>query len=254
MVSIVIIALGLAIGSFLNVCIYRIQNNQSVVAPRSFCPKCQHTLSVWENIPIFSFIILRGKCSQCHSPISKRYIIVEIITAILFYLLYLRFDSIYDIFVYGFFTCLIVIITFIDLDTKLIPNKLLLIGLIPAVYPIIKNGYHYWDNYLIGGLGLGLGFFVIGYVGKLILKEDSMGMGDVKFAALIGLMLGWQQGLLVTGIAFFSAAALILILSMIGKIGFRQKLPFAPFLSFGTIISILYGPVIIHWYLGLISF
>ena len=254
MISIVIIALGLAIGSFLNVCIYRLQNNQSVVTPRSFCPKCKHALSVWENIPIFSFLILKGKCSHCNSKISKRYIIVEIITATLLYLLYLRYNSIYDIFIYGIFTCLIVIITFIDIDTKTIPNKLLLLGLILAVYPFIKNGYNYWDNYLIGGLGLGLGFFLIGYVGKLILKEDSMGMGDVKFAALIGLILGWQHGLLVTGIAFLSAAALILTFSLFGKIGFRQKLPFAPFLSFGTIISILWGSAIIQWYLRLISF
>jgi prepilin signal peptidase PulO-like enzyme (type II secretory pathway) len=130
---------------------------------------------------------------------------------------------------------------------------MLLIGLIPGVYPLLKYGINSWDIYILGGIVMGLGFFTIGFIGKLLMREDSMGMGDVKYAGLIGLILGWQQGLLVTAIAFFSAALLILLSLPFGRVVLRQKIPFAPFLSFGVIISIFWGSSIISWYINFIT-
>ena len=250
-----IIVFGLMVGSFLNVCIYRIPRGESIVFPRSHCPKCNYQLKAWENIPVLSFILLGGRCNSCNTRISYRYIIVEVLTALIFILMYDRFGLTGEFVVSVFLLSLIVIITFIDLDHQIIPNKLLLVCLIPTAYILILDSLkgpgifsgilsHIW-----GALGLGLGFLFIGLFGEFIFKKESMGMGDVKYAALIGLILGWQKGLLASAIAFFSATILLIIFLLLGKVSLGQRVPFGPFLSLGVFVTILWGSNIIHWYL-----
>ncbi|MCH8011323.1 MAG: prepilin peptidase [Candidatus Marinimicrobia bacterium] len=249
-----IIGFGLMVGSFLNVCIYRIPRGESIVFPRSHCPKCNHQIKAWENIPVLSFILLGGRCNSCNTRISYRYIIVEVLTALIFILMYDRFGLTGEFVVSVFLLSLIVIITFIDLDHQIIPNKLLLVCLIPTAYILILDSLkgpgifsgilsHIW-----GALGLGLGFLFIGLFGEFIFKKESMGMGDVKYAALIGLILGWQEGLVASAIAFFSAAILLILFLLLGKVSMGQRIPFGPFLSLGVFVSILWGSNIIDWY------
>ena len=245
---ILVIILGLVIGSFLNVCIYRIQRNQSIIKPGSKCPACDHKLKYWENIPILSYLFLRGKCSDCNTRISLRYPLVELITSIVFLLLYYTFGYTIETFLFCILFCIVIIITFIDIDIQLIPDKLLILCLIPTtIYIILTDLNDIWI-YLIGAIGLSGGFLLVGYLGKLIYKEDSMGMGDVKYAFILGLLLGWKNGLLAVGIAFISAAIIIIFLFIFKKLTPRQRIPFGPFMSIGLLAALVWGNKIINWY------
>jgi len=248
MLFILVVIYGLMVGSFLNVCIYRIPKGESIVKPRSRCPHCRHQLTVWENIPVFSYLFLRGKCSSCKAPISPRYALVEILTAAVFAVVYWQFGLTLDFFFFTVFLCLVIVITFIDLDHQIIPNQLLLIGIIPGLYPLFRDGWDAYKLYLIGALALGLGFYAIAVFGQLAFRKESMGMGDIKYAALIGLTLGWQSGIVATALAFVSASVLFLFLMPFKKITFGQRIPFGPFLSLGTFFALIWGPDIIQWY------
>jgi leader peptidase (prepilin peptidase)/N-methyltransferase len=237
---ILVIILGLAVGSFLNVCIYRIQRNQSIIKPRSKCPVCDHRLKNWENIPILSYLFLRGKCSNCNTRISLRYPLVELLTSIVFLLLYYTFGYTVETFLFCILLCIVIIITFIDIDVQLIPNKLLVLCLVPTTIYIMLTGFNNIWIHLIGAIGLSGGFLLVGYLGKLIYKEDSMGMGDVKYAFVIGLLLGWKNGLLAVGIVLF--------LFIFKKLTPRQRIPFGPFMSIGLLVALVCGNKIINWY------
>jgi leader peptidase (prepilin peptidase)/N-methyltransferase len=187
-------------------------------------------------------------------PISLRYPLVEILTALVLVLLFQQYGLSPGFIFTAAFVFLVIIIAFIDIDKQIIPNGLLLIGLIPALYPMFTNGFEGSLPYVLGGIGLGLSFFMIGFLGKIIMKQESMGMGDVKYAALIGLFLGWKLGLLAAGLAFIIAALLIVILLPTGKMTMGERIPFGPFLSLGTVIAILWGPSLIQGYIKLIVY
>ena len=250
MIIILIIVIGLIIGSFLNVCIYRLQKHENIAQPRSHCPNCKHQLKLWENVPVLSYLLLRGKCSNCKVKISFRYPLVEVLTALVFFVIYYYFDiSVETISLIVFFS-IVIIITFIDIDIQLIPNKLLVIGILPIISYILISQPNLYFNHIIGATLLALLFLVIGYIGKLIYKVDSMGMGDVKYAAVIGLLLGWEKGILAFIIAFFSAAVIIVIVSLYKKLSPKQRIAFGPFLSIGCFVAFFWGENILNWYLG----
>jgi leader peptidase (prepilin peptidase)/N-methyltransferase len=250
MIIILIIVIGLIIGSFLNVCIYRLQKHISISKPRSYCPNCKYQLKIWENIPVLSFLLLRGKCSNCKIRISLRYPLVEILTALVFVVIYYYFDITIETLSLIVFFSIVIIITFIDIDVKLIPNNLLIISILPIFVFIFINQSSLYLSHIIGAILLASLFLIIGYFGKLIYKVDSMGMGDVKYAAVIGLLLGWEKGILAFIIAFFSAAAIIVIVSMFKKLSRKQRIPFGPFLSIGCFVAFFWGTNILNWYLG----
>lgn len=250
MIITLVIVLGLVIGSFLNVCIYRLQKNESISKPRSHCPNCKHQLKVWENIPVISYLLLRGKCSNCNIRISLKYPLVEMLTALVFSIIYYYFDISIETFLLMMFFSIVIIITFIDIDVQLIPNNLLIISILPIIAFILINQSNSYLNHINGAVLLALLFLIIGYVGKLIYKVDSMGMGDVKYAGVIGLLLGWEKGILAFVIAFFSAAAIIVIMSMYKKLSRKQRIPFGPFLSIGCFVAFFWGAEIMNWYLG----
>ena len=249
MIEIFMIVFGLAVGSFLNVCIYRLPKGLSISKPRSRCLKCNHQLKFWENVPLLSYIFLRGKCSNCHTRISLRYPLIEILTSIIFLLLYSYYGFSINVLLLCVFFSIVIVITFIDIDTQLIPNKLLMFGLIPvSIYIILPGLSNIWMH-LLGAIGLGGLIFLFGYIGKLIYKEDSIGMGDVKYAFVIGLLLGWRSGFLAIVISFLSAAIIIFVLFIQKKLKSRQKIPFGPFMSIGLLIALIWDDKIIDWYL-----
>ena len=249
MIEILLIVLGLAIGSFLNVCIYRMPKHISISIPRSTCPKCEYQLKFWENIPVLSYLFLRGKCSNCNAKISLRYPLIEILTTLIFLLLYCYYGLTIQTLLLCVLFSTVIIITFIDIDVQLIPNELIIIGLIPvSIYIIIPGLSNIWMH-LLGAVCLSGLFLLIGYIGKILYKEDSMGMGDVKYAFVIGLLLGWKSGILAFGISFISAAILIFIYLVTKKLKSRQKIPFGPFMSIGLLIALIWGDKIIEWYL-----
>jgi len=248
--TILIILIGLVVGSFLNVCIYRIPNKMSIVKPRSKCTNCDHQIKSWENIPIISYLFLGGKCSNCETKISIRYPLVEALHAAIYYIIFIHFGLSIQFAIIAILFSVVVVLTFIDIDFQILPNTLLIITLIPVILFIVLYRIDYIIDHLIGSFILFLIFLLIGYVGKLVYKVDSMGMGDVKYAAVIGLFLGWKLGLLAFIISFFSAALLILFLSISGKIKRKQRLAFGPFLSIGLFVAFFWGQKIIVWYLG----
>ena len=148
------------------------------------------------------------------------------------------------------FFSLVIVITFIDIDVQLIFNNLLIVSLIPIIaFIIIDNSLSYF-NHIVGAVLLALVFYLIGYIGRLIYKVDSMGMGDVKYAAVIGLLLGWEKGIITFVVAFFSAAVIIVIISLYKKVSGKQRIPFGPFLSIGCFVAFFWGIDILNWYLG----
>lgn len=250
-VHLLLIISGLMVGSFLNVCIYRIPLKLSIIAPRSHCTTCDHVLSARENIPVFSYLVLRGRCSSCHERISPRYPLVELLTVLVFLLVYARFGWSATFIIHLVFAALLIVITFVDLDHLIIPNGFLLFGILPGLVLVYLNRDQA-HTYLIGALGLGAGFYLIGILGNFLFKKESLGMGDVKYVALIGLMLGWANGLVAVFAAFVSALLVIAVLLPFGKVAFTQKIPFGPFLSLGAFIGFLAGDTIIHWYLTMV--
>ena len=171
---------GAAIGSFLNVCIFRIPAKKSIVKPLSQCPHCHHPIRIWDNIPILSFILLRAKCRDCGAKISWRYPLVEFITAVLALLLFMKFGLTLHFLVFFIFVAVLIVITFIDLDHQIIPDILSLPGIpvffLAAIF-IVKVP---WHEALIGLLIGGGVLFLIAFVYELITKREGMGGGDIK--------------------------------------------------------------------------
>ena len=251
--SIVIIAiiflLGLVFGSFFSVCIYRLPRKQSIMWPNSHCTNCDALIKPWDNIPLISFFFLRGKCRNCDSKISWRYPLVEAITGLLFVALYLKFGLTTQIIAWVVLAALLIVITFIDIEFQLILNKItipgLVLGAILSWFLIPLNLYDIGLGLLVGG-GL---LIAIAYLGKFLFGKESMGMGDVKMAAMIGVFIGAKGialslffGFLVAGIFSFTGMAL-------KKLERSSYVPFGPFIAAGTLLYIFLGEQIIVWYL-----
>lgn len=247
------IVLGLIIASFLNVCADRLPVDRSIVKPPSHCDSCNRRLSVRDLIPIFSYLFTRGKCRYCGAKIPLRVLLVEIGTAVIFGLLFWRFGLTIAFGYKAFFSCIFILIFVTDLEHGLILNKVIYPSLaIALVFTIVMSAvYSYWPltfESLIGAAGGFILFFLI-----VILSRGGMGFGDVKMAALIGLVLGWKSGLvgILLGIIIGGIVAIVLlILRMKGR---KQAIPFGPFLSIGAIIAMFYGSVMWQWYANLIG-
>lgn len=251
------IIFGLIIGSFLNVLIYRIPNQMSIISPASHCPNCQHSIAWYDNIPIISYIILKGKCRYCKQNISSRYLVVELLNASL-WVLALHYYQITELFFLSIIVIsLLIVIAFIDLDKMIIPDSLNLSILIIGVLSIVlkKN----FSNILLItqidqliGLVIGLILLLIVVFIDKIFKKEVMGGGDIKLIGAIGLFLGWQLVLL--GIILGSMiGTLIELPQRLVKIKKESEpFPFGPYLVIGFLIAMYVGPSIINWYIHLI--
>lgn len=238
---------GTIIGSFLNVVIYRLPRNESIVYPPSHCTKCKSELKPYDLVPVFSYIILKGRCRYCGDKISIRYPIVELITGLIYLILFIYFGISIKSLSYAFLVSLLIVITFIDIEHKIIPNKIILIGLIAgAVFRVLMFNYGVWD-YIVG-------FFLGGGVLLLIslLSGGGMGGGDIKLMALIGLFVGWKLTISTLFIAVLLGAVGGIILIALKIKTRKDYIPFGPYISIACIISILYGYDLLNLYIKLI--
>ena len=246
--SVTIFLFGLIIGSFINVCIYRIPRGESVISPGSHCPSCQTSVRFYDNIPLLSFLLLRGRCRSCKTPISLRYPAVELFHAIGYVVILHYFGPSLEAGVYALFFSSLVAITFIDLSHQIIPDRIslpgIVLGLLFASTVLPTGPVNAFLGFLIGG-----GFFyLIAILALFFLKKEGMGGGDIKLAAMIGAFLGWQKLLLTVFLASLlgSVIGITLILS---KLRSRQDLiPFGPFLAAGAMIALFWGNDLLHWY------
>ena len=241
MIEIFIFCLGAIIGSFLNVCIYRIPKDYSLIVPSSFCPNCKSPIKWFDNIPLISYIILGGKCRNCKEKISIRYLIVELINAILFVLLYKKFglslEFLSNIVLFSF----LIVIAFIDLEYQLIFDitSFPLIG-IGFIFSLILPG---WSliNSLIGMLVGAVTLLIVGYLSIVFFKKEGMGLGDVKLAAGIGTFLGWKGVLLTLILSFFLGAIIGGILILLHKKKMSGYIPFGPFIALSNILVVFFN-------------
>jgi len=255
--TIVFALFGTTIGSFLNVCIDRLPTGESLIFyPRSHCATCQHPLSAKDLIPVFSYLWLRGHCHYCQAPIPRRLLLVEIISGLLFALTYLRYDLSAQFAVTSLYCCLFLLLGVIDLEHKLILNKIVypaaVVALIISIFlpqPGITDISLPWPEIINGIIGgaVGLVFLLI----PALISKGGMGWGDVKMAALIGLVTGFPLVLvaLLLGIISGGLVAGMLLLLKIKKR--KDAIPFGPFLSLATIATLLWGSEILNWYLGI---
>lgn len=247
-IQILILILGLAIGSFLNVCIYRIPIEKSIAFPPSHCPKCEHKLSLIDLIPVLGYLINGGKCRYCKEKISLQYPIVELITAVVFLFLFGRFGiSIYFL-KYAVLTSLLIVVTFIDLKTQEIPDGLIIFGLIAG---LLFNLYDIKANMIQGVLGfmLGGGAFLI----IAIATSGAMGGGDIKLMAVLGLFFGWRLIILISLLSFVLGAIISLILIAAKIKGRKDYIPFGPFIAAAALVAIFYGQQILQLYMQSIA-
>jgi leader peptidase (prepilin peptidase)/N-methyltransferase len=243
---------GLFIGSFLNVCIYRIQKEESVVWPSSHCPRCGKSLKPWDNIPVISFLVLKGRCRYCAEPISLRYPVVEILSALLAVGMLYRFGPTASFLIYYLWACVLLIITFIDLDIQIIPDRFSLGGIAAGLVAVYWLPLTYKDALL--GLFLGGGLLLAIIYGYYFLtKKEGMGGGDVKLLAMIGVFTGWQ-GVLFTVFTSSLVGTLVGIpYGLINKGTLKTAIPFGPFLALGALIYVFWGQQVIYWYFGLMG-
>ena len=253
LLAIVCGGVGLAVGSFLNVVIYRVPRKESIVRPRSHCPACGVQLADRDNVPVVSWLVLRGRCRSCHARISVRYPIVELATAGLFIAAAVRFGASWVVPGYCLFFASLLAISVIDLDHYIVPNRIVYPTLFATV-PLMLGAAglsHQWTAFghaALGGLAGFLGFFVIH-----LISPRGMGFGDVRLAGVIGVYLGWLgYGHLAVGLflAFLSASVVGIGLMITRVRGRRDAVPFAPFMAVGAIAAVLWGHQIIHLYRG----
>lgn len=238
---------GTIIGSFLNVVIYRLPRNESIVYPSSHCTKCKNELKPYDLVPIFSYIILKGRCRYCGNKISVKYPLVEIIAGLMYLVLFIYFGFSIEFLLYSFLLSLLIVISFIDIEHKIIPNKIILTGLIVgAIFRVLMFNYGVWD-YVIGFV-LGGGVLLL----ISLLSGGGMGGGDIKLMAMIGLFIGWKLTLLTLFIAALLGAVGGIILIALKIKTRKDYIPFGPYISVACIISILYGYDLLNLYIKFI--
>jgi len=237
---------ALAVGSFLNVVVARLPEKRSLVRPRSACPSCERELGWWENVPLVSYALLRGRCHGCSAPISLRYPIVELTTALLVAACFWRFGLSGDAFVAAFFCAVLVALSAIDVERRILPDRIVLPSTVAVLVAQVALHPDRTVEWIAAGLGASLFLFA-----ALVAYPKGMGMGDVKLALLLGVMLGWEVAV---GLMVGMLAALVLGVVLIARNGMgarKTAIPFGPFLAFGSIVALFAGEQILSAYLGL---
>lgn len=251
-VGTVVFIFGAVIGSFLNVCIYRIPLGLSVVSPPSHCPACKMTIRWYQNVPVFGYLFLRGRCASCGTDISIRYPMVEALTGILFALVWFNLGGLLVIPVYWSFVASMVVISFIDLDHQIIPDVISLPGIVLGFVLSFAVPWLTWQGSLLGILLGGGSLYLVAQIYYFFTKVEGMGGGDVKLLAMIGAFLGWKAVLPVIFLGSLSGAMVGVPLMLVKRAGGKLAIPFGPFLALGAVIYLLFGSLLIDWYIAMV--
>jgi leader peptidase (prepilin peptidase)/N-methyltransferase len=273
MILIYYTALGLVIGSFLNVCIYRIPLGKSVVRPRSACPACGYQIPFYDNIPVLSYLILRGRCRSCKSAISIQYPFVELLTGISFLACALKWDFTGPTFVNSLFLAVTIVLIFTDYHHRILPNVLTLPGTVlgiltspfqdPGLYSDVLAVYSArligsdsaqtflpWTGAVWGAVFGGGMLLVVGMGYQKLRKRQGLGMGDVKMMAMVGAFLGARLAFLTIFAGSLLGLVVGVYLIIFRKQSFQTKLPFGVFLGIGSALALFYGLPLLAWYMG----
>ena len=270
-IDFVVFTFGAVVGSFLNVCIHRMPLDQSIVTPPSHCPHCNERIRWADNIPLFSYLVLGGKCRKCSATISPRYFLVELLTAVLFLLMWLKLTvwaepaphGVYELLkapIYWMVIAGLIVATFIDFEHYIIPNEItfggIIVGLLVSVaYPPLMDASSIPAPLVRSVLGVlvgGLTLLVVATVGELIFRKEAMGMGDVKFLAAIGAFFGWQSTLFTIFVSSLLGGVIGLILVVGSKKGWQSRIPYGPYIALGALLWMYCGNEIMKWYWGYI--
>ena len=263
---------GACVGSFLNVCIYRIPRDESVITPRSHCPHCGAMIPWYLNVPVVSWLALRGKCASCKGPIAFRYTLVELLTAMLFLAVFMKWAApaamhmlpiphaavipIYWVFLAG-----LVLGTFVDFEHFIIPDSVTIGGMaagpvFSALVPVLHSREVWWEGLLSSGIGLAVGFgilFAIAWIGEKAFKKEAMGFGDVKLMGAIGAFLGWKAVLFTVFASSVLGSIVGVLLIAFGGVKLQSRIPFGPYISAGALIWVFCGPAIFEAYMRLLQ-
>lgn len=242
---------GLLWGSFANVVIYRLPNGESVVTPRSRCPKCQTMIAWYDNIPVFSWLFLRGKCRKCKTPISARYPFVEFLTGAIFAAVVHRYGISWLTLEYIIFCWGLIVVSFIDFDHMILPDVFTLSGIVIGLIGAAINPEREFMA-AVWGVVLGGGFlWLIAYAYLLLRKQEGMGGGDIKLLAWIGAVLGWTSVPFVVLASSLLGSVVGILLAMRRGASLKSVIPFGPYLALAAIIYLLGGEQVGLWYIGL---
>jgi leader peptidase (prepilin peptidase) / N-methyltransferase len=264
----VVFVFGLSVGSFLNSVIYRLEKEESFLKGRSYCPECRHLLSFLDLIPVFSFLVLRGKCRYCKKPISWQYPLVELAAGIIFLLIFNyqlsisnqslspNYQTLFSIFYFLIISCFLIIIFVYDLRHYIIPDKVVYPAILVSGIWYLASGIFFGDlakyqilNAIYSAAGAAAFFLFI----VLISRGKWMGVGDIKLAAFMGLILGYPGILVALFLAFFTGAIMGVGLIISGKKKLSSEIPFGPFLTVGTFLAFFWGQSLISWYFDVLA-
>lgn len=257
-ISVFLFLIGLCVGSFLNVCIYRIPLEKSIVFPQSGCPNCKEKLQPKDMIPVLGYLMLKGKCRYCKEPISIQYPIVELITGTIWLIVYLTYGLAVETAALLYLYSILIAVAFIDIKHMIIPDGLVITGLVGGsavfLYHFLYKPFglyqsNLWYTPIIGMLSASGILFIIALIGLLIYGNDgAMGMGDVKLFLPIGLFLGWKLALLALFLSIMIGGIISIILLIFRIKDRKSAIPFGPFIIIATFIAGLYGNQILGWY------
>lgn len=248
---ILVAVFGLCIGSFLNVLIYRTPREKKFWKGRSACPHCDNQLKWYHNIPLFSFLVLGGKCGFCKGPISWRYPLVEFLNALAYGVFFWYYGWTYAFGVAAFLSSALLVVFFVDLEFQIIPDLVTIPGMVvglavsflPGGIGIIQAGI----GLLVGGGSL----YLVAMLGDWLFKKESMGGGDIKLAAMLGAFVGWQKVILIfIGSAGIGAVISIILLAVSSKMREQRLIPFGPFIAIAAMLSIIWGDQLISYYIA----
>ncbi len=255
----VVCFLGLIFGSFANVCIYRMPRNMSVVKPNSHCISCNAFIKWYDNIPIVSYIFLKGKCRRCKSKISLKYPLVEFSCVILFLSMYYLYGFAFMLIPFCLLVFSLLVTTIIDFEFKIIPDEisfmLMIVGFFTSFFnlnlgeTIGQRVLNSFLGFLVGGGSL----FIIAVIGKFIFKKDAMGGGDIKVMAGVGTFIGWDKVLFAIFVASLFGSIVGIILIICKKIGRKQEIPFGPYLALSSFLTLFLSPQMIINYLFMLE-
>ena len=260
---------GAIVGSFLNVCIFRIPLGTSLILPSSSCPQCKTAIKAYDNIPILSYFLLGGRCRYCNASISPRYPLVETMMALFSTFLILKFGLSPSFFIYFIFISSLVVVSFIDLDHRIIPDKISLPGIILGFLASFIKPVEGHNDFLVlyvfkavkGTLNMAtldslLGIFIgggllyaVAVLFYWVTKKEGMGGGDIKLLAMIGAFLGWSSTLFTILVSSLIGSIVGVALMVATGADSKYAIPFGPFLSMGAVIYLFFGKEIIRWYL-----